>query len=318
MKKRVIITGAAGFIGFHLAQALHARGDTVIGIDNFNDYYDPKLKHDRAAILKQLGIKILHADLCDPATLSSILAEYPTTNLVHLAAQAGVRYSIQNPQAYVDSNLKAFLHVLEACRHNPHIPLTFASSSSVYGLNTKVPFSETDMSDNPASFYGATKKSNELMAFSYHHMYGIKATGLRFFTVYGPWGRPDMAYYSFSEAISQGQPINVYNHGKMQRDFTYIDDIVHGIISAMDLEAAWDIFNLGNRTPVKLMEMIELLELHLGKQAEKKFIEMQTGDVLTTYADITHSQQELGYHPKTSIDQGLKKFVDWYANYHRK
>ena len=318
MKKKILVTGAAGFIGFHLAQALQARGDHVIGLDNFNNYYDPQLKRDRAKILQQKGIEIIEADLCDPSLLASLLPQHEITNLVHLAAQAGVRYSIQNPQAYVDSNVAAFLHVLEACRQNPHIPLTFASSSSVYGTNTKVPFSESDMSDAPASFYGATKKSNELMAFSYHHMYGIKATGLRFFTVYGPWGRPDMAYYSFSEEISHGRPINVYNHGNMQRDFTYIDDIVQGIVSAIDLEAPWEIFNLGNHTPVKLMDMIELLERHLGKAAQKNFIAMQTGDVLTTYADIAHSQEKLRFSPKTTIDQGLKMFVDWYANYHRK
>lgn len=319
MKKKILITGAAGFIGFHLAQALEARGDIVFGVDNFNDYYDPSLKRDRAKLLlEKNNIEVIQGDLCDPKLLISLISELKPTHLVHLAAQAGVRYSIQNPQAYVDSNLTAFLHVLEACRQNPHIPLTFASSSSVYGVNTKVPFSESDISDNPASFYGATKKSNELMAFSYHHMYGIKATGLRFFTVYGPWGRPDMAYYSFSEEISKDRPISIYNHGNMQRDFTYIDDIVQGIIAAIDLGAAWDIFNLGNHTPVKLMDMIQLLEGHLGKTAKKNFIEMQTGDVLTTYADITRSREKLGFIPKTPIDQGLKKFVDWFANYHRK
>lgn len=310
--KKIIVTGAAGFIGFHLSKALKARGDQVLGIDNFNSYYDPSLKRKRAAILEDHGVKVIEGDLIDPRTLSQAIDEFSPTHLVHLAAQAGVRYSIENPRAYVESNVDAFLNVLEACRRHPHIPLTFASSSSIYGTNTKIPFKETDLSDHPASFYGATKKANELMAFSYHHMYGIKATGLRFFTVYGPWGRPDMAYYSFAEAITQNKPIHVYNYGNMERDFTYIDDIVDGILSAIDLEASWDIFNLGNHTPVKLMTMIECLEKHLGKNANKKFVEMQTGDVLTTYADTSHSEERLGYRPKVTIDAGLAKFVEWF------
>lgn len=314
-EKKIILTGAAGFIGFHLAQALQARGDTVIGIDNFNSYYDPQLKRDRAKILTENGIRILEADLCDKDTLKDAIAEYLPTHIIHLAAQAGVRYSIDNPQAYVDSNINAFLHVLEACRHHPEIPLTFASSSSVYGTNTKVPFSEMDMADHPASFYGATKKANELMAYSYHHMYGIKATGLRFFTVYGPWGRPDMAYYSFAEAIRHNKSINVYNYGNMERDFTYIDDIVDGIIAAVDLESPWEIFNLGNHAPVKLMDMIGEIEKLLGKEASKKFIEMQAGDVLTTFADTSHSQNKLGFRPKISIQQGLARFIEWYNGY---
>lgn len=312
--KKIIVTGAAGFIGFHLSRALKARGDQVLGIDNFNAYYDPSLKRKRAALLQEAGVEIIEGDLINPETLNRAIETFSPTHLVHLAAQAGVRYSIDNPRAYVESNVDAFLNVLEACRHHPHIPLTFASSSSVYGTNTKVPFKETDLSDHPASFYGATKKANELMAYSYHHMYGIKATGLRFFTVYGPWGRPDMAYYSFAEAISQDKPIQVYNYGNMERDFTYIDDIVAGIVSAIDLEASWDIFNLGNHTPVKLMTTIECLERLLGKEANKKYIEMQTGDVLTTYADTSHSEEKLGYRPKVSIEAGLAKFVEWFNN----
>lgn len=312
--KKIIVTGAAGFIGFHLSRALKARGDQVLGIDNYNAYYDPSLKRKRAALLQEAGVEIIEGDLINPETLNRAIETFSPTHLVHLAAQAGVRYSIDNPRAYAESNVDAFLNVLEACRHHPHLPLTFASSSSVYGTNTKVPFKETDLSDHPASFYGATKKANELMAYSYHHMYGIKATGLRFFTVYGPWGRPDMAYYSFAEAISQDKPIQVYNYGNMERDFTYIDDIVAGIISAIDLEASWDIFNLGNHTPVKLMTMIECLERLLGKEANKKYIEMQTGDVLTTYADTSHSEEKLGYRPKVSIEAGLAKFVEWFNN----
>lgn len=313
-RKKIIVTGAAGFIGFHLSRALKARGDEVIGIDNFNSYYDPKLKRQREKILKDEGISIIEGDLCNPKTLENAFQRHQPTHLVHLAAQAGVRYSIDHPQAYVDSNINAFLHVLECCRRHPNVPLTFASSSSVYGTNTKVPFSETDMADHPASFYGATKKANELMAYSYHQMYGIKATGLRFFTVYGPWGRPDMAYFSFSEAIAKGNPINIYNYGNMERDFTYITDIVDGIIAAVDLEASWEIFNLGNHTPVKLMEMIETLEKLFGKEASKNFIEMQTGDVLTTFADTSHSMKMLGYKPKTSIHEGLAHFVTWFQS----
>lgn len=313
--KKVIVTGAAGFIGFHLAKALNLRGDTVVGIDNFNAYYSPQLKRRRAELLAQDRIELLEADLCAPHVLLDAIEKYQPTHIVHLAAQAGVRYSTENPAAYVDSNVHAFLNVLEACRKHPHIPLIFASSSSVYGTNTKVPFSETDLTDHPASFYGATKKANELMAYSYHHMYGIKAIGLRFFTVYGPWGRPDMAYYSFSECISQGTPIKVYNHGHMMRDFTYIDDIIAGVISALDLEASWEVFNLGNHSPVKLMDMIELLEQLMGKPAEKVYVEMQTGDVLTTYADISHSRERLGFSPKVSIAVGLTKFIEWYRDF---
>lgn len=312
MNKKIILTGAAGFIGFHLAKALKNRGDFVIGIDNYNDYYTPKLKRERAKLLNEQGIQIIEADLCNPDTLTNAIQQHSPTHIVHLAAQAGVRYSIDNPRAYVESNIDAFLNVLEACRHNPSIPLTFASSSSIYGTNTKVPFSESDLADHPASFYGATKKANELMAYSYHHLYGIKATGLRFFTVYGPWGRPDMAYYSFAEAIAQGKPINVYNYGNMERDFTYIDDIVDGIVAAVDLGAPWEIFNLGNHSPVKLMDMIQEIEKLMGKEAQKNFIEMQKGDVLTTFADTSHSEKLLNYKPKTSIQQGLSKFVTWF------
>jgi UDP-glucuronate 4-epimerase len=311
MKKNIFITGAAGFIGFHLARSLHARGDHVIGYDNFNDYYDPALKIERANELKRLGVKVIKGDINQKEKLFKAIKDHKTTHLAHMAAQAGVRYSLINPQAYVKSNLEGFLNILEACRHSS-IKLTYASSSSVYGLNTKVPFSITDPCDSQASLYGATKKSNELMAHTYHHLFGVPVTGLRFFTVYGPWGRPDMAYFSFSKAILEGKPIEIFNHGRMQRDFTYIDDIIDGTIAALDLESPYELFNLGNHKPEKLMAMIKILEDLLGKKAKKILAPMQPGDVLTTYADIEHSQSRLGFQPKTSLKAGLKKFVEWY------
>lgn len=317
MIKQVFITGAAGFIGFHLAKKLQARGDHVIGYDNFNDYYTPQLKRDRASELKKLGVAVLEGDICDREELSKQIIKHRTTHLVHLAAQAGVRYSLANPQAYLKSNLEGFLNILEICRANPSLKLTYASSSSVYGLNQKVPFSIEDRTDTQASLYGMTKKANELMAHTYHHLYKIPATGLRFFTVYGPWGRPDMAYFSFSEAIMAEKPIEIYNFGKMQRDFTYIDDIVEGTTAAIDLESPFEIFNLGNHRPVELTIMIELLEKHLGKKAIKKEVPMQQGDVLATYADISHSIKLLGFKPKVGLDEGLGHFVKWYKSQYR-
>ncbi|MEX1013078.1 MAG: NAD-dependent epimerase/dehydratase family protein [Waddliaceae bacterium] len=315
MNKRVLITGCAGFIGYHLAKALQARGDFVVGLDNFNDYYSPKLKNDRADSLKSLGIDIKKADICDPKELHALVKTCSVTHVVHLAAQAGVRYSIEAPHTYVKSNLEGFVHILELCRAFPHLKLTYASSSSVYGLNEKIPFSEQDKTDNQASLYGATKKANELLASSYHHLYKIPVTGLRFFTVYGPYGRPDMAYYSFTRDILSGKPISLFNQGMMQRDFTYVDDIVDGIIKAVDLGAAHEIFNLGNNRPVTLLDFVQTLEKAIGIEAEKKHLPMQKGDVTKTFADISHSQKRLGFSPRTDLAEGLQKFVNWYRHY---
>lgn len=315
MKKNIFITGCAGFIGFHLARFLAARGDHVIGYDNFNDYYDPALKRKREEILKKEGVNIIEGDICDFTKLSQSVHNHRTTHLVHLAAQAGVRYSLTNPQAYVKSNLEGFINILETCKQCPDIKLTYASSSSVYGLNTEVPFSIKAKTDHQASFYGVTKKSNELMAATYHHLYSIPVTGLRFFTVYGPWGRPDMAYYTFTQNILSGKTIDLYNHGKMKRDFTYIDDIVRGTTAAIDLGAACEIFNLGNHQPVNLERFIELLEFSLEKKANKRYVPMQAGDVEMTYADIDYSHQHLGFMPQISLEEGIPLFVDWYKQY---
>lgn len=312
--KRILVTGAAGFIGFHLAQKLHERGDFIIGLDNFNKYYIPQLKLDREKELNKRGITVVHGDICDQALLNRMIEEHHITHIAHMAAQAGVRYSLEQPQSYVHSNIEGFLNILEACRHYK-TKLTYASSSSVYGHNTKVPFSEEDRTDTQASFYGVTKKTNELMAYTYHKLFGISATGLRFFTVYGPWGRPDMACYIFAKAIEAGKPIELFNYGQMQRDFTYVDDVVDGIIASIDLEAPYEIFNLGNTHPETLFTFVELLEKHLGMKAEKKLLPMQEGDVLTTYADIKHSQEKLHFVPKVSLDEGLKRFVEWHLSY---
>ena len=306
----IFITGIAGFIGFHLARHLHNTGNVVTGCDNFNDYYSPQLKKDRTEILEKLGISVMHADIQDLKTVPS-----HTTHFVHLAAQAGVRYSKTNPQIYCDTNLNGFLQILELIRHHPHIPLIYASSSSVYGLNEKIPFAETDMTDRPASLYGATKKANELMAHSYHHLYGISVTGLRFFTVYGPWGRPDMAYYSFADAILQGTPIQIYNHGKMKRDFTYVDDIVLGITSALDKSLPCEIFNLGNNKPEDVLTLVHLLEKKLGKKAHIELLPHTPSEVPITYADISKSQKILDFQPQISLDQGLDHFLEWYLGH---
>lgn len=318
MAKNILVTGAAGFIGFHLAKALHQRGDTVIGLDNYNDYYSPELKRARERELQKLEIEIVNGDIGNLKMLNATIDFNDITHIVHLAAQAGVRYSLTNPQAYVKANIEGFVNVLEACRKHPQVKLVYASSSSVYGLNTKTPFSEDDRTDQQASLYGATKKSNELMAFTYHHLYGIPVTGLRFFTVYGPWGRPDMAYFSFTKAILENKPIEVFNHGKMMRDFTYIDDIVSGIIAAVDLESGLEIFNLGNHQPVELDHFIGVIEKALGKTAIRKSMPMQQGDVLATYADIEHSRSKLGFNPKTSLEEGIPKFIEWYRHYYQR
>ncbi|MEN9343733.1 MAG: hypothetical protein RLZZ453_520 [Chlamydiota bacterium] len=311
--KRILITGAAGFIGFHLALALKKRGDVVFGLDNFNSYYDPKLKTRRAEILQEQGITITNTDITNSAGVKDLLGKEKITHLVHLAAQAGVRYSLENPQAYVDSNLVGFVNVLEALRLFPEIKLTYASSSSVYGLNTKVPFSEKDPVDQPASLYAATKRSNELLAFSYHNLYKICSTGLRFFTVYGPFGRPDMAYYSFTKALVEGLPITLFGDGQLKRDFTYIDDIIAGTIAAIDKGFACEIFNLGNHHPVTTLELLTTLEKWIGKKGNVRFSLAQPEEVKETYADITKSQQYLGFSPKTDLATGLKKFIDWWV-----
>ena len=310
--KRILITGIAGFIGFHLSQALKKRGDHVCGCDNFNSYYETQLKRKRAALLEEKGIAVVEYDITDKEKLIRQIQEEQITHVVHLAAQAGVRYSLTHPESYVHSNLVGFVQVLEAVRAVPHIKLTYASSSSVYGLNTKIPFAETDEVNQPASFYGATKRSNELIAHAYHHTHGLAVTGLRFFTVYGPWGRPDMAYYSFTKAILEGKPITVFDKGELQRDFTYVDDIVDGVMSSIDLGASCELFNLGNNQPVSVLRLIELLEKQLGKKAVITFSEKPPGDVAITYADITKSGNVLGFRPRTSLEEGLRHFTDWY------
>lgn len=311
----IFITGIAGFIGFHLAQYLHSRGDLVCGCDNFNNYYSPELKRKRAKILKELGIPVIETDIRDINALDKIIEQYQITHVVHLAAQAGVRYSKVNPQVYADTNLDGFLQILELIRKHPKIPLIYASSSSVYGLNEKVPFSETDSTDIPTSLYGATKKSNELMARAYHHLYGISVTGLRYFTVYGPWGRPDMAYYSFADAILSGTPIQIYNGGRMKRDFTYIDDIIQGTVAALDKALPCEIFNLGNNNPEEVLKLVLLLEQKLGKKANLELLSDEPSEVPMTYADISKSQSVLGYNPQTSLEQGLNHFLNWYLKF---
>lgn len=313
---KVLITGAAGFIGFHLANHLTSLGNQVLGIDNFNDYYDPSLKRTRAQELKKAGVEILELDIADKDWSQKIpnLADF--SHIVHLAAQAGVRYSTENPRAYIRSNIEGFLNILETCRANPHVYLTYASSSSVYGLNDSVPFQPSDRTDHQASLYGVTKKCNELMAFSYNHLYGIRNTGLRFFTVYGPWGRPDMAYYRFTHAMVQGKPIDLFNFGEMERDFTYIDDIVEGIHSSMQLQSPCAVYNLGNNRPEKLSTLVALIEENLGRKADVRLLPMQPGDVTRTYADIELSQAVLSFAPKTSLKEGISRFVSWYRSFH--
>jgi UDP-glucuronate 4-epimerase len=316
MSKRIAITGAAGFIGFHLSSHLKKLGHEVIGYDNFNSYYDPQLKRAREANLNKIGVEVIDGDICDIERLSSTLEKFSPTHLVHLAAQAGVRYSLENPAAYIQSNITGFLNILEFCRHHPEIPLTYASSSSVYGLNTKIPFSIDDPTDHQASLYGVTKKSNELMAHTYHHLYGIKTTGLRFFTVYGPWGRPDMAYFSFTEKMLAGKEISIFNQGNMRRDFTYIDDIVAGTTAAIDLASPCEIFNLGGHRPEPLSQLITTLETSLGTTAIQVMKPMQPGDVVETYADIDKSKEKLGFYPTTPLSKGIPHFVEWYKNYY--
>jgi UDP-glucuronate 4-epimerase len=333
---RLLVTGAAGFIGFHTAQALLARGDEVVGVDNLNDYYDPQLKSARLAILeRQRGFRFDKLDIADREAMQKIFDRDEFGAVVHLAAQAGVRHSISNPHVYVQSNVTGFLHVLEGCRRQRLRHLVYASTSSVYGANTSMPFSERQNVDHPLTLYAATKKANELMAHSYSSLYGLPTTGLRFFTVYGPWGRPDMALFLFTQRILAGEAIDVFNEGHHQRDFTYIDDIVAGVVAAVDHVAAPDpgfnadspdpstsyapykIYNIGNQRPVTLLRYIEVLERCLGRKALKNLLPRQLGDLQDTWADVSALVREVGYRPSTELEVGVKRFVDWYLEYYR-
>jgi UDP-glucuronate 4-epimerase len=324
----VLVTGAAGFIGFHLTQQLLNRGNTVVGIDNLNSYYDVSLKKDRLAQLqKQPEFSFYQLDLADRKGMEQLFEQQRFDVVVNLAAQAGVRYSLQNPHVYAESNLVGFLNILEGCRHSNVRHLVFASSSSVYGANQKIPFSVQDNTDCPVSFYAATKRANELMAYSYSHLYSLPTTGLRFFTVYGPWGRPDMAMFLFTKAILAEQPINVFNYGCMKRDFTYIDDVIEGVIRVMDKiplqSAASDhlipnkIYNIGNNQPIELMQLIESLETCLGKKAVKNMLPMQPEEVPVTYADVEDLMADVGFRPNTPLEVGIERFVTWYRSYYQ-
>lgn len=315
--KRILITGAAGFIGFHLARALKGRGDFAIGLDNFNSYYDVQLKRCRQQSLQREGIEIIPGDIRNTALLKETICRQQITHVVHLAAQAGVRHSLAHPNEYVASNLEGFVSILEACRSCEGVQLVYASSSSVYGVNEKIPFSVEDPTDRPANLYGATKKANEVMAHAYHHLYGLSTTALRYFTAYGPWGRPDMAYYRFSQLICEGKPIQIFNRGLMRRDFTYIDDIVCGTLAAIDLGAGCEIFNLGNNRPIDLLYLIQLLEEALGKKAIKELLPAQPGEVMETYADIEKSTRLLGFQPAIQLEEGICRFIDWFKSYHQ-
>ncbi len=312
---KVLVTGAAGFIGFHLVQRLLGRGDEVVGLDNLSDYYSVALKEARLAQVRSDRFRFVRMDLADREALPALFAAERFDAVVNLAAQAGVRYSVENPWAYVDSNVVGFLNVLECCRHYPVRHLVYASSSSVYGGNEKTPFSEEDRVDDPVSLYAATKKSDELMAGCYAHLYGIPATGLRLFTVYGPWGRPDMSPMLFASAILAGQPIKVFNHGDMLRDFTYVDDIVEGMVRVLDrVPQKHEVFNIGCSKPVRLMDFISELERALGREAEKIMLPMQPGDVYQTYADTAKLERELGYKPGVMLREGVDRFVAWYLS----
>lgn len=337
---KILVTGAAGFIGFHTVHMLCGAGDQIVGLDNINDYYDTALKFGRLAASGIEREKIrekepvqstvypdyrfIKADICDKDFIDGLFATEKFDVVCHLAAQAGVRYSLENPYAYIESNILGFLNVLEACRHNPVKHLVYASSSSVYGTNAKIPYNEQDRTDNPVSLYAATKKSNEMMAHAYAHLYDIPVTGLRFFTVYGPWGRPDMAPFLFTKAILNGQPIRVFNHGKLSRDFTYIDDIVRGIVSVLHSDPknrggrkdTARVYNIGNGQPVPLTGFIETLERVIGREAIKEMTDMQPGDVEITYADTTSLDADFGYKPDTPVELGLRKMVDWYLEFY--
>jgi len=332
---KVLVTGAAGFIGFHFAKKLLEAGHEVIGLDNLNNYYDPKLKRDRLALLLRNPVfSNCEISLEDRDRVGELFADHQFDRVVHLAAQAGVRYSIENPMVYIDSNIVGTMNILEGCRHQKTPHLVYASSSSVYGSNTSQPFSVHQNVDHPISLYAATKKANELMAHTYSHLYGLPTTGLRFFTVYGPWGRPDMALYKFTKAIFEDKPIDVYNHGKMQRDFTYVDDIVTAMIRVMDhipqANHNWDsnspdpstsaapyrVYNIGNHSPTELAHFIEVIEKAIGRTAKKNYLPMQMGDVPSTYAEVADLQLEIGFAPDTPIEIGVQNFIDWYRKYH--
>jgi UDP-glucuronate 4-epimerase len=332
----VLVTGAAGFIGFHVAQRLLSSGSTVVGLDSVNDYYDPALKRARLDILEgQPNFTFVKSDLADRKATQSLFAKRRFPVVIHLAAQAGVRYSLENPHAYTDANIEGFLNVLEGCRHHGCGHLLFASSSSVYGANTKLPFSVRDNVDHPISLYAASKKANELMAHAYSHLYRIPATGLRFFTVYGPWGRPDMAMFIFAKAIVEGKPIQIFNRGNMRRDFTYVDDIVEAIARLIDRPpqgnpawsgadpdpassaAPWKIYNIGNNRPEELMHVVALLEKEFGRPAIKEMLPMQPGDVPATYADIEDLGRDIGFKPSTTIEDGIARFSKWFREYHK-
>jgi UDP-glucuronate 4-epimerase len=337
---KVLVTGAAGFIGFHVAQRLLQRGDEVVGLDNLNDYYDPSLKEARVKLLEQSAgesgsrFGLVRANIADLGAVNNCFAKTDFDRVIHLAAQAGVRYSIENPHAYVESNLVGFTNILEACRHASTPHLTYASTSSVYGANTRMPFSEHQGVDHPLQFYAATKRANELMAHSYSHLFGLPTTGLRFFTVYGPWGRPDMAFFSFTQKIMQGLPIPVFNRGKHTRDFTYVDDIAEGVLRASDQPASsnpdWNsvqpdpatssaphrVFNVGNQKSVQLLDYISALEAAIGKKAILDLLPLQAGDVADTCADTIELERATGYKPRTSVEAGVSNFVEWYRNYY--
>ncbi len=332
----ILVTGAAGFIGMHLSKKLLEMGYDVIGFDNINDYYDIQIKKDRLKLLSDFNnFKFYEAELSNQNEVNECFQEEDIDVVINLAAQAGVRYSLENPHAYIESNIQGFVNILEACRNYKIKHLIYASSSSVYGANVKMPFSTSDRVDHPVSLYAATKKSNELMAHTYSHLYGIPTTGLRFFTVYGPYGRPDMAYFSFTKNIIEGKTINIFNEGNMERDFTYIDDIVEGIVKLIDQPptvnnewnykepnpsssyAPYKVYNIGNNKPVKLMDFITTLEKHIGKEAKKEYLSMQPGDVKATFADIDDIKKATGFEPITSINEGLEKFVNWYKSYYQ-
>lgn len=333
--RKILVTGTAGFIGFHLAKALLAKGESVVGVDNVNDYYSVQLKRDRMAGLDgNANYEFLELDLADRPAVKRLFEENRFDRVVHLAAQAGVRYSLTNPEAYIDSNLVGFTNILEGCRHSEVGHLLYASSSSVYGSNKTQPFSIHHNVDHPVSLYAATKKANELMAHTYSHLYGLPTTGLRFFTVYGPWGRPDMALYLFTKAILEGRPIDVFNHGEMRRDFTYIDDIVEALVRLTDVtpqpdpafdpfhpdpgssQCAYRVYNIGNNQPVELSRFIEVLEECIGTPAIKNYLPLQPGDVVETFADVSDLEAMINFRPSTSIETGISEFVEWYRGYH--
>jgi UDP-glucuronate 4-epimerase len=331
----ILVTGAVGFIGYHIARRLLDNGRQVVGLDNMNAYYDPKLKEARLAELSKFkGLHFIKLDLADRAGVAALFKDHRFPFVVHLGAQAGVRHSLVDPFAYVDANLVGFTNILEGCRHNGCRHLLYASSSSVYGANTKMPFSVHDNVDHPLSLYGASKKANELMAHSYAYLFGLPTTGLRFFTVYGPWGRPDMAMWIFADAIMSGKPIKLFNHGNMRRDFTYIDDVVESVVRLVDRvpsgnpkwssdtpdpgssSAPWRVYNIGNNKPVELLEVVRLLEEAIGKKARRELLPMQPGDVPATYADLDDLIREVGFRPSTPIADGITRFIEWYRNYH--